>query len=236
MGGTPSSAVISLFLPPTLRLDWLCAFYTGVRDESNKSGIKIVGGDLCETDAFLGGQLTLLGNVRHPIKRTGAESGDLIYVSGTLGGSSLGKHIDFTPRLTEGKWLADQTSVHSMIDITDGLMKDLPALIPPGYAAGLSIKSLPLSQAAQALSAKSSQTAEQHALSDGEDYELLFTLSNKMDPQLFNEKWSGRFNIPITRIGEIIEDFNHKGPPRIINLESGHELDEPGGYEHFKAS
>ncbi len=236
MGGTPSSAVISLFLPSTLRLDWLSAFYAGVREESINSNIKIVGGDLCETEDFLGGQLTLWGNARRPVTRTGAESGDIIYVSGTLGGSSRGKHLDFTPRLAEGKWLAEQPGVHSMIDITDGLMKDLPDLIPPTCAAGLSIKSLPISEAAQTLSAEDDQSAAQHALNDGEDYELLFTLSNTCDSELFHKKWSERFEIPITRIGEMMEDLNQNRPRRIINLDTGHELEGLRGYEHFRAS
>jgi len=236
MGGTPSSAVISLFLPPTLRLDWLSAFYTGVRDESINSNIKIVGGDLCETKDFLGAQLTLWGNAHRPITRTGAESGDFIYVSGTLGGSRCGKHVDFSPRMAEGKWLAEQSNVHSMIDITDGLMKDLPTLIPPACVAALSIKSLPISEAAKTLSAEDDKIAAHHALNDGEDYELLFTLSNKCDSDLFHKKWSERFEIPLTRIGEMMENINQNRPLRIINLDTGHELEERGGYEHFRAS
>lgn len=236
MGGVPSSAVISLFLPRTLRLDWLSAFYAGICAESNKFKIKIVGGDICETDSFLGSQLTLWGNAGRPITRTGAVKGDFIYVSGTLGGSRLGKHLDFIPRLAEGKWLAGQTSVHSMIDITDGLMKDLPTLIPLTCAAGLNIEFLPISEAAGALSTESNQLAKQHALNDGEDYELLFTLSENVEPQSFQKLWLEKFKIPITRIGTIIDDSVHHGPQRIINMKTGQELDEPGGYEHFRAT
>ncbi len=234
MGGTPHSAVIGLFLPPNLRLDWLRDFYRGIRDEAIKYNVNIVGGDLCETDGFLGSQLTLLGAAARPLKRDDAEKGDFIYVSGSLGGSSLGKHLDFTPRLVEGRWLADQTIVHSMIDVTDGLMKDLPALIQPGCAAGLQIDSLPISEAALQLSAISALSPQQHALSDGEDFELLFTVSEKIDPEQFIKEWHEHFDLPLTHIGQMIDDSKHNGLPRIINLTTGEACISPSGYEHFK--
>lgn len=235
MGGTPSTAVINLFLPTNLSLDWLEAFYFGIRDESANSNIKIVGGDLCESENFLGAQLTLLGNAHRPMTREGAKNGDIIYVSGNLGGSRCGKHVDFIPRLAEGQWLAEQEYVHSMIDITDGLLCDLPNLIPPVCVAGLNIKSLPISNDAYVISKEDSKSATYHALNDGEDYELLFTLSNKCDPELFQKKWNDQFEISLTRIGKMIEDLDQNNhPQRIIDLDNGHELDKTGGYEHLR--
>jgi thiamine-monophosphate kinase len=112
-----------------------------------------VGGDLTQTSGFLGASLTLTGHSARPLLRTGARTGGALYVTGLLGGSLCGWHLDFTPRLAEGRYLASRAEVVSCIDVTDGIAKDLPALLGPGQAAALDIAALPASPAALRLAA-----------------------------------------------------------------------------------
>lgn len=132
MGGTPHSALLALTLPRNLSLRWLERFYRGLRECSLKYQTPITGGDITEgTDNFFAAHITLIGHAERPLLRSGAQAGDHLFVSGALGGSLFGHHLHFEPRLAVGRWLAAQPDVHAMIDLTDGLAKDLPELLPP---------------------------------------------------------------------------------------------------------
>ncbi len=233
MGGSPQFALLGLMLPSTLRLDWLKAFTCGLREEAEKWGVALVGGDLCETKTSLGGHLTLLGSAERAVLRQGGQKGDHILITGELGGSLLGNHLTFQPRLREGQWLATRTEVHSMIDVTDGLLKDLPALVPPGCAAGIFPETLPVSAAARQLALKSGKTPEHHALGDGEDYELLFTLSIETDLEYFIGQWGKQFKTPLTCIGKLVAKSSENLEGKIIDLKTGNAVELEGGYEHF---
>ena len=95
MGGTPTIAVIGLFLPSNLSIEWLEQFYRGLYSEATHWSVSIVGGDIIQSTESLGGHLTLLGHAERPLTREGAVAGDAILVTGTLGGSRISKHVDF---------------------------------------------------------------------------------------------------------------------------------------------
>ena len=151
MGGRPGSAVLSLALAPATSVRWLREFYLGLAACARSHGVKIVGGDITQAPAgFFGAFLTLHGEATGPrvLTRTGARAGDTIFVTGRLGGSRLGHHYKFTPRLREGAWLAAQPEVMAMMDISDGIAKDIWALTPAGLIASINPADIPVSAAA----------------------------------------------------------------------------------------
>ena len=236
MGGQPDYALLGLMLPASLRLDWLREFTFGLRDEAVKWHVALVGGDLCETKTTLGGHLTLLGSAERAVLRQGGKEGDFILVTGELGGSRLGKHLSFQPRLREGQWLAGRKEVSSMIDVTDGLLKDLPELIPPGCAAGIDLKNLPISEAAHQMALTSGKTPQHHALGDGEDYELLFTVGSETSLNHFIGEWVKQFKTPLSKIGRLMAKAVEGPEGEIIDGQTGQAIGLAGGYEHFSKS
>ncbi len=232
MGGQPKLAVIGLTLPSSVSIDWLNKFCLGLSETANEYETLIVGGDLSESDTTLGGHLTLLGYSGNPVTRTRSVEGDLIFVTGELGGSILGKHYNFRPRVAEGRWLSNHSAVHSMIDLSDGMMKDLLELIPEDCCAELNLKNLPISDAAIKLSNKTKLSSEYHAVSDGEDYELLFTVDNEINKKEFFEKWQSIFKTRLTYLG-ILKSADKKFENKIIDFETGNPIQWEKGYEHF---
>ncbi|MDX2110524.1 MAG: thiamine-phosphate kinase [Verrucomicrobiota bacterium] len=230
MGGTPLSAVVSLILAPETRVDFLEAFTRGMAACALEYGVTIVGGDLTEAPGFFGGSLTLLGHAARPITRKGGQIGDWIAVTGALGGSILGHHHEFTPRLREGAWLAAQPDLCGMMDVTDGLAKDLCELLPVGGAAALDLAELPLSEAATELAARDGLSALDHALTDGEDYELVFTVSKETDPIAFRARYEEALGKPPCFIGKIIA---HVGRIRLLEANTLLPITPGTGYEHF---
>ncbi len=172
MGGAPAGAVIALTLSDDVSVNWLKGFYEGICQTALEWGFLIVGGDITRggKSEFFASHLTLFGSATRAVRRQGGQkTGDLIMVTGELGGSRHGKEKTFTPRIVEGQWLADQNIVKAMIAVTDGLAKDLPALLPAGACAKLYLDQLPVSDDAKTWSAKSGKPALQHVLCDGEE-------------------------------------------------------------------
>src|SRR5882757_5125457 len=123
MGGRPVAAVVSLALAPDTSVTWLRDFYRGLAADALQYRVKIVGGDITQgPKGFFGAFLTLHGEStgRRVVTRGSALPGDRIYVTGALGGSLLGHHYKFTPRLAEGAWLARRKEVCAMMDLSDG--------------------------------------------------------------------------------------------------------------------
>ena len=220
MGGNPTAAVLALTLDPRTRLVWLEAFYRGLATCARGYGVSIVGGDIAQADNVLAASLTLLGTTSGSriLTRTGARLGDALYVTGTLGRSlRSGHHFRFFPRLAEGNWLARQPAVRAMMDVSDGLAKDLHALTPPGAAPALEAAALPLRRGANLRA----------ALTEGEDYELVFALAARSDESAFAAAWRRAFpHTRLTRIG----CFARRGalPPTALRLEAF------SGYEHLR--
>ncbi len=230
MGATPTAAVVALTLSASLRIDWLEQFYRGLAATALAYRVPIVGGDLSQaTSPTFIASLTLLGHAAGPrlLTRTGAQPGDWIYVTGRLGGSILGHHFKFKPRLAEGAWLAAQKSVVALMDLSDGLAKDLRALTPPHAQAHLNPATLPISLAAKRLAQKTNQPALEHALTDGEDYELLFALRANADHEAFEKNFHAAFTTPLSCIG-YFADADTPLPPGLIELGARH------GYAHLR--
>ena len=220
MGGSPTAAVLALTLDPRTSLVWLEAFYRGLAACARRYKTPIVGGDIAQADGVLAASLTLLGSATGPrvLTRTGARCGDTLYVTGTLGRSlRSGHHFKFLPRLAEGAWLARQPGVRAMMDVSDGLAKDLHALTPSDAAPALDADTLPLRRGADL----------RGALTDGEDYELLFALAARADANAFAAAWRSAF--PRTRLTRIGYFAQHDALPQ-----SSLRLDAFSGYEHLR--
>jgi len=234
MGGTPGPALLNLLCGSDLSISWLEGFVTGIRTCCEKYGTTIVGGDISQLEAGqFTASLTLTGyTASKPALRSTAGRGDSIYVTGTLGGSILEKHLDFEPRLQEGRWLAAQNACTAMMDLTDGLGKDLAALLPKGSSAAIDLKSLPISDDAYQCSNEDGKSPQAHAFCDGEDYELLLTVAKDTGLKKFESEWSAMFpNLQLSRIGRIVE----ADPAGLyIDANSNEALPWQSGFEHFK--
>ncbi len=238
MGGTPKHALVHLIIGRDLTTAWLKEFYTGLAKGCQEYGVTLAGGGTAQgPDGVFAADLTLLG-IPGPklLLRTGAEIGDAIFVTGELGGSLLGKHLDFTPRLAEGHWLAKQTGTRGVIDVTDGLAKDLPEILPPGADARLDAAALPIAAAATTLAARDGVPALIHALTDGEDYELLFAVDSQTDLHAFVSRWREVLKTPLTQIGVIAPAQDKRRDRQLRDSATGKPLLPPGqrGFEHLR--
>lgn len=231
MGANPSHALIACMLPPNTRIKWLQAFYRGLAECAENHQVTMCGGDVTSTFSDLAFSLTLLGtSPDNPLTRKSANPGDGIWVTGSLGGSLRGRHLAFEPRLKEGAWLAARKGVSSAIDVSDGLGTDLLNLCPAGCDAILDLAALPISEAALCQAKDTGKSAVEHALTDGEDYELLFTLDPPGEKE-FAGAWKEVFKTPVTRIGNLVE-----GDPKRGTLLLDRKDNQPiklQGYGHF---
>jgi thiamine-monophosphate kinase len=219
MGGRPRFAVIALTLDRRLSRRWLAQFHRGLAAAARRFGIEVVGGDVAQGKGF-SASLTLLGiaTSERVLTRRGARRGDHIFVTGVLGGSlKSGHHWRFTPRLAEGAWLVRQPEVRSMMDVSDGLAKDLHALEPANAEAAIEAHALPI---------RAGATLRQ-ALSEGEDYELVFTVGAAVDPADFGTRWRRCF--PRTRLSRI-GHFCTRGSRAADTI----TLLDYHGYEHLR--
>lgn len=181
MGGRPIAAFISVALPRGPGTGQLAEeLYLGLRERSDEFDTTIAGGDTNSGPGGLVVAVTLLGvpGPQGPILRTRAQPGDWILVTGPLGGSILGKHLDFTPRVREGLLLQEYAAIHAMIDVSDGLAADVGRLgRESGCCAILDAAEIPISDAARELARHDGRSPLEHALGDGEDFELAFAVS-----------------------------------------------------------
>ena len=231
MGGRPRAAVVALAFDGRVKTEWLAEFYRGLARIGRKYRVPLVGGDIAQLPGGIVATLTLLGEASGPriLTRSGAKSGDWIYVTGTLGGSLSGHHWRFAPRLAEGAWLAKQAQVRAMMDVSDGLAKDLPALMPRGTRPQLVAAAVPISAAARRAARSSGSSALSHALSDGEDYELLFVVSGYADVDAFERKWKRAFpSVRLSRLGQFVpRSARSAGDETVLDLAAYR------GFEHL---
>lgn len=220
MGGRPTAAVLALCLDARTSVTWLETFYRGLAACARQYGVAIVGGDVAQADGILAATLTLLGTATGPriLTRRGARPGDLIYVTGRLGGSlASGHHHRFTPRLREGAWLARRPEVRAMMDVSDGLAKDVHALTPMDCRPAIDGAALPRRRGCSI----------QAALTDGEDYELLLAVDRRANPRNFANSWRRAFPaLHLTCIGAFVREGT-AGPDPI-------DLSRYHGYEHLR--
>ena len=208
MAGTPTAALVTIALPRNFDADFVESIYAGMNVLARRHEVAIVGGETTTNPERMLISVALLGWVPRGkgVLRSGAEPGDAIFVTGELGGSLAGKHLEFEPRLVEARWLAQTFQVHSMLDISDGLAGDLRHLLTASrVGAELLSSAIPISREAKRAgkaegSAKPPLLA---ALTDGEDFELLFTIAGR-DAVPLLDAWKKQFpDVPLSCIGKI---------------------------------
>ena len=232
MSGYPTHALITLGLPKIFDEARLAAIYQGAQEMAAQHDTFIVGGETTRTSELLI-SVSLIGRCDPAtvITRAGSQTGDAIFVTGELGGSLAGKHLDFMPRLQESHWLSGRFDIHAMIDLSDGLATDLHHLLNDQIGAELLTTAIPISKAAKEYSRAnpSGKTPLLAALTDGEDYELLFTLPAKQAVSLHDE-WKQSFQeLPLKCIGKIT-----RKPGISLRDENGAHSLNVKGYDHLK--
>jgi len=247
MGGVPRCFLLSLALPPSYSGRWLNHFLAGLRRASRKFQCVLAGGDTTRRENILI-NVTVVGEVRagHAIRRSGAQDGDVIYVSGRLGEAALGlrilkaskhalssrdprlrKHLYPEPRLALGRWLAEKRLATSMIDISDGFSTDLRHLCPaPHWGALLAPDWFPAVQVPARLRTRIGDPLDL-ALHGGDDYELLFTAPRWKLPSL---PWKFR-SLTISPIGCVTSG------PNLVWVDPKdpeHRILRPRGWDPFR--
>lgn len=192
MGGEPLHALVNVFSPADKAVAYWTGFYKGLSKAAKRFDVGVVGGETSRSPTAAA-SIMLVGRVEpgRLVRRSGGQAGDRLFVTGTLGGSLTGKHLDFFPRMAEGRWLAAHGYARAMMDLSDGLASDLPRLAAASHC-GFELQS-------DALPRTRGCTIQQ-ALSDGEDYELLLAVPPRLTTRL---KRGWKDNFPRTRLTEI---------------------------------
>lgn len=233
MAGTPTAALITIALPKTFDAAFIEAIYSGINNIARKHDVAIAGGETTTNPERILISVAMIGLAPRgkAVLRSGAEAGDAIFVTGELGGSLASRHLEFEPRLAEARWLTEHFAIHAMIDLSDGLAGDLRHILKASrVGAELLTTSIPISRAAK-LASKAESSAKPPllaALTDGEDFELLFTIASK-DAIPVLDAWKKQFpEIALTCIGKIT-----KGEGITLRDKTGARRLSAHGYEHF---
>jgi thiamine-monophosphate kinase len=229
MGSRPLGILVAMTVPDSWRTD-IDGITDGIGEAAAKSAAPVLGGDTT-TGTVLSLTITVLGTVRDALTRSGARAGDLVYVTGRLGGSlaalrdleagrspspeNIKRFAHPVPRIQESAWLAAK-GVSAAIDISDGLAAEI------GHLASASKRSIAVR--AEEVPTVENATAED-ALQSGEEYELLVTSPSPLD----TEQFRARFDLDLTMIGEVTD-----GPVGAIFTRNGEPVSLPAGYFHFK--
>ena len=209
MAGTPSAALVTIALPKKFSPEFVETIYAGMNTLAAQHGVAMVGGETTTNPERVLISISLTGFVPRgkAVLRSGANVGDAIFVTGELGGSLAGKHLDFEPRLKEARWLAENFPIHSLMDVSDGLAGDLPHILrASGVGAELLKSAVPISRTAKENSKRgdAAKPAFVAALTDGEDFELLFTVASKKAVPVL-DAWKKKFpDVKLSCIGRII--------------------------------
>jgi thiamine-monophosphate kinase len=248
MAGLPVAALVTIGLPKDFDAEFVAKIYDGMNVLAEQFEVAMVGGETTTNPERLLISIALLGTVERgkQILRSGAKAGDAIFVTGELGGSLAGKHLDFEPRLAEGRWLAEHFHIHAMLDVSDGLAGDLRHILTAGGVGAEIMKSaLPISRAAKLqargqvrenLAGSDLPCSHEHshkpaalaALTDGEDFEHLFTVASKDAVKLL-DAWKKRFpQLKLSCIGKIVA-----GEGILLRDKTGFHKLNAHGYVHF---
>lgn len=214
MACLPAAAVATVALPRGVSIDYAKEIYLGMKEAADVFAFPIVGGDTATWAGKLVVTVTILGSSGggQLLTRKGAKPGDGICVTGPLGGSIRGRHMNFVPRVFEGFQIGKSGNATAMIDLSDGLSRDLKHICEESnVGAVIDASKVPIHEDAIEMRPDGHSPLE-HALHDGEDYELLYTISRHV---------SGKC------IGTITSE------PGIFLEENGiRTLLEPKGWEH----
>jgi thiamine-monophosphate kinase len=213
----PQFALVTLIAPEQMKVKWVKEVYRGLRRAANRFKVIMVGGETSSTPGPAVISVSVVGFVERDrcVSRGGGKVGDDLFVTGRLGGAMKQKHLQFVPRIAESRWLTKNFSIHAMIDLSDGLGADLPRLARASRV-GFTVdaENLPLTRGAKI----------DDAISEGEDYELLFAISPRDRTRLPRE-WRKKFRkLPLTRVGSLSQ----------LSTKNNQLL--PRGYVHFQQS
>jgi thiamine-monophosphate kinase len=229
MAGKPLAAVVALALPHERGRQVAERIQSGISALAAEFHVALVGGDTNSWDGPLVVCSTVLGTPtgKGPVRRNGAEAGDWILVTGELGGSILGKHLTFQPRVRDAIALHQAAHLHAMIDVSDGLAADLHHLLDESrVGATIRAADLPISEAA--LRIDDLRSPVEHALGDGEDFELLFTVSPEEGRHLCAKP---PCDVRLSHIGEIVAERDCT----LIDIDGRHAPLPPLGWVHSLA-
>ena len=252
MGAAPKLAVVTLGLRGNERVDDLRAFYRGLGELARREGMTVAGGDIVRSPRALMFHVTALGEAPHGkwLTRSGAQSGDVLGVSGTLGASAAGlrllalgpddprrqaasadllveAHLRPEPRVALGSFLLQEGATAAM-DLSDGLMGDLPKIAAAsGVSAIVDARKAPVAAAVRAIFPTDWLEL---ALRGGEDYELLFTVPAQRWATI--EQGAVRLGVPVTAIGEILARTD-EAPIMVIDLNGAAKRASAGAFDHF---
>ncbi len=231
MGCWPRGATVSLALPQSMAFEDVKRLYEGMAGIAQEFHCAIAGGDTTSWPGNLAIDVAMIAEPmsgRGPIRRGDGRPGDILYVSGPLGGSLAGRHLTFTPRIELAGRLIHQPGLHAMMDISDGLSMDLWRMcMASGCDAELDVKQIDYvtSDAARVCADQDGRSSIEHALHDGEDFELLVAGNE----DLRHERC---LLIPVGRL------LKRSSPDRpaitLIHSDDRREGLEPRGYEHFR--
>lgn len=233
MAGTPTAAVITIGLPRKFEPEFVERIYAGMNALAKAHDVAIVGGETTTNPERVLISIALIGTVprERRLLRSGAKVGDAVFVTGELGGSIAGRHLDFEPRLAEARWLAEHFQIHSLMDVSDGLAGDLRHILhASSVGAELLRSAIPISRAAREISKRgdAAKPALVAALTDGEDFELLFTVASKSAVPLL-DAWKKSFpKLKLSCIGKIVS-----GEGLRLRDETGVRPITAHGYVHF---
>ncbi len=230
MAAEPLAVIVSLTLPRSNALEIAKALYEGILPLADQFDVAIAGGDTGCWDGPLTITITALGQPtdRGPLLRSGAKPGDAVLVTGSFGGSILGRHLRFTPRVREALLLNREYELHAGTDVSDGLSLDLSHITTESNCgAVLDLTAIPIHTDARRLAQTDSDRREalEHALGDGEDFELILGASADEAERLLDDQ---PLDVPITRIGTFVREkglWAEDGTGRPQPL-------PPRGYEH----
>lgn len=221
MGGVPQHALVTVAASPEMEVERLRELYAGLRAAAERFGVAIVGGETSRSPGGLFVNIALTGWVEREFcaLRSGGKPRDALYVTGRLGGSLAGRHLGFTPRLAEARWLVAHAPLHAMMDLSDGLAADLPRL------AAASRCGFQLDEAHVPCNPGSTPA---QALADGEDFELLFAVSESAAKKL-ERAWRSKFpKLALTRIGTLLPPTSGANQRSTLNSQPSQ-----GGFDHF---
>ena len=219
----PQFALITLIAPEQTKVERVEGLYHGLRRAAKRFKVSIVGGEMSSTSGPMAVSVNVVGFVERDrcVSRRGGKVGDDLFVTGRLGGAMKQKHSQFVPRIAESRWLTKNFSIHAMMDLSDGLGADLPRLARASRVGfSVEMENLPLTRGAKI----------DDAISEGEDYELLFAVSRR-DRNRLERKWRTKFRkLPLTRIGRLNPQTARSSPAMAGNLQLKR------GYVHFQQS
>jgi len=251
MGGTPIGSFLSIAIPSDIEVEYLDAFMKGYHDLSEKYSTPLLGGDTTRSLKYLAINVCVIGKCPKgkARRRDMAQTGDVVCVTGNLGDSAGGlqvlldklpsteesrhllhKHHQPEPKLKEGLYLAGNDAVHAMMDISDGIASDLMHILKAsGKSAIIDTDQLPISEILKKLALQQKWNTMDLAASGGEDYELLFTISeSEFEP--IQRAFSRQFGKALYRIGRIMD-----GEPHITWKKNNQVIDfGKSGFNHFQ--